>query len=132
MQEDGLLYADETFRIRGAIFEVQRNLGCGFLEGVYQECLSIEFAARGIPYVGLRPLELRYKGKLLKLRYTPDFVCFDKIIVELKAVRELAPEHRAQLVHYLRATGMQIGLLANFGTLKAQVERVVLEAVPSA
>jgi GxxExxY protein len=130
--DDELLYASETFRIRGAIFEVQRTLGCGFLEAVYQESLALEFTYRGIPFVGLRPLDLRYKGQLLRQRYTPDFVCFDQIIVELKAVRELAPEHRAQLIHYLRATGIKVGLLVNFGSLKARVERVVLEeAQPS-
>src|SRR6201999_2936629 len=114
--------------IRGAIFEVHRVLGCGFLEAVYQEALSLEFGTRQVPFVGLRPLELRYKGQLLRQRYTPDFICFDKIIVELKAVRDLAPEHRAQLLHYLRATDLQVGLLVNFGSLSAKIERVVLEA----
>jgi GxxExxY protein len=131
-QDDELLFSAETFRIRGAIFEVQRTIGGGFLEAVYQECLGIEFAARAIPFVGLRPLELRYKGRVLRQRYTPDFVCFDKIIVELKAVSHLAPEHRAQLVNYLRATGLTLGLLVNFGPHIAKVERVVLESVPSA
>jgi GxxExxY protein len=131
-QDDELLYARETFTIRGAVFDVQRSLGGGFLEAVYQECLGLEFAARGIPFVGLRPLELRYKGQLLRQRYTPDFVCFEKIIVELKAVRELAPEHRAQLVNYLRATGLTVGLLVNFGPHIAKVERVVLEPAHSA
>lgn len=130
--EDDLLYAEETFRIRGAIFEVHGTLGCGFLEAVYQESLALEFESRGIPYVGLRPLELRYKGRLLRQRYTPDFVCFGKIIIELKAVRDLAPEHRAQLVHYLRATGLSVGLLANFGSPSARIERVVLESARSA
>ena len=131
-QDGELIYAEETFAIRGAVFEVQRSLGGGFLEAVYQESLGLEFVARGIPFVGLRPLELRYKGQLLRQRYTPDFVCFEKIIVELKAVRELAPEHRAQLVHYLKATGLKVGLLANFGSLSAKIERVVLEQAPSA
>jgi GxxExxY protein len=130
--EGDLLYAEETFRIRGAIFEVHRTLGCGFLEAVYQESLALEFAARGIQFVALRPLHLHYKGRPLRQRYTPDFVCFGKIIVELKAVRELAPEHRAQVVHYLRASRMQVGLLANFGALNAKIERVVLETALSA
>lgn len=131
-QEGELLHAEETFRIRGAIFEVQRTIGGGFLEAVYQECLAIEFQSRGIPFVGLRPLELTYKGQRLRQRYTPDFVCFDRIIVELKAARDLAPEHRAQLINYLRATGLTVGLLANFGPDKAKVERVVLDPAPSA
>ena len=130
--KDNLLHAEETFQIRGAIFEVHRTLGCGFLEAVYQEALALEFTSRGIPFVGLRPLELRYKDQPLRQRYTPDFICFDKIIVELKAVRELAPEHRAQLVHYLKATGLKVGLLVNFGSLSAKIERVVLDEALSA
>jgi len=131
-QDGELIYAEETFRIRGAIFEVQRSMGGGYLEAVYQECLGLEFADRGIPAVGLRPLELRYKGQLLKQRYTPDFVCFESIIVELKAAKDLAPEHRAQLLNYLRATGLTVGLLVNFGPQTARVERVVLDPAPSA
>lgn len=131
-QDGELVYAEETFRVRGAIFEVQRSMGGGYLEAVYQECLGLEFAARSIPFVGLRPLELRYKGQLLRQRYTPDFVCFDRIIVELKAVRELAPQHRAQLLNYLRGTGLSVGLLVNFGPQTAKVERVVLKPALSA
>jgi GxxExxY protein len=127
-----LLHAEETFQIRGAVFEVQRTMGGGFLEAVYQECLGLEFAARRIPFDGLRPLALRYKGQLLRQRYTPDFICFDKVIVELKAAKDLAPEHRAQLLNYLRATGLTVGLLVNFGPQAAKVERVVLEPTPSA
>lgn len=128
-EQDGeLLHAEETFRIRGAVFEVQRTMGGGFLEAVYQECLGLELTARRIPFVGLKPLALRYKGQPLRQRYTPDFVCFDKIIIELKAAREIAPEHRAQLLNYLKATSLQIGLLVNFGPRnRATVERLVLQ-----
>jgi GxxExxY protein len=102
-------------------------MGAGFLEAVYQECLAIEFTASGVPFRALRPLELKYKGQALRQTYAPDFVCFDRIIVELKAVRVLAPEHRAQTLNYLRATGLRLGVLVNFGsTPTAQIERLTL------
>jgi GxxExxY protein len=102
-------------------------MGAGFLEAVYQECLAMEFKAGAIPFVALPPLALSYKGVPLRQRYQPDFVCFDKIIVELKAVREPAPEHRAQVLNYLRATGLKLGLLVNFGSApKARIERLVV------
>jgi GxxExxY protein len=122
-----MLHADEVFRIQGAVFEVNREMGSGFLEAVYQECLAIEFAARAIPYLATTPLPLAYKGARLQQTYVPDFVCFERIIVELKAVREIAPEHRAQVINYLRATGLRLGLLINFGpTSKAQIERLIV------
>jgi len=122
-----LLYAEEVFAIQGAIFEVNRHMGAGFLEAVYQECLAIEFQARGVPFVACRSLKLAYKGQPLRQFYQADFVCFEKIIVELKAVRELASEHRAQVLNYLRSTGLKLGLLVNFGSApKAQIERLVL------
>ncbi len=119
--------ADEAFRIRGAIFEVNKVMGCGFLEAVYQECLSVEFQRREIPFRAMPSLKLGYKGVTLKQTYCPDFICFDSIIIELKAVRELAPEHRAQLCNYLRATGLRVGLLVNFGgSGRATIERMVI------
>jgi GxxExxY protein len=122
-----MLYADEVFAIQGAIFEVNRHMGTGFLEAVYQECLSLEFEARNIPFVASRSLGLTYKGRTLRQTCQPDFVCFDRIIVELKAARDLAPEHRAQVLNYLRATGLRLGLLVNFGSApKARIERLVL------
>jgi len=122
-----LLFADETFLVQGAVFEVSRQMGTGFLEAVYQECLTLELTARGIPFLASPPLTVTYKGQALTQSYRPDFVCFDKVIVELKAVRELAPEHRAQTLNYLRATGLRLGLLVNFGCApKARVERLVL------
>jgi GxxExxY protein len=125
--DDNLLYAQETFQIRRAVFEVSRQMGTGFLEAVYQECLVIELATQGIPFEASPPLALTYKGQPLKASYRPDFVCFGLIIVELKAVRELAPEHRAQVLNYLKATGLRLGLLVNFGCApKARVERLVL------
>lgn len=122
-----LLYRNEVFRIQGAVFEVNREMGAGFLEAVYQECLAIEFAERGIPFVAGPSLSLSYKNHLLRQTYVPDFGCFDSIIVELKAVREFAPEHRAQVLNYLRGTGLRLGLLVNFGSApKARIERLVV------
>lgn len=92
-----LIHAEETFAIQGAIFEVNRQMGAGFLEAVYQECLALEFARRGIPFTAKPLLALTYKDQALTQSYSPDFVCFGTIIVELKAVRELGPEHRAQV-----------------------------------
>jgi GxxExxY protein len=124
---DGLIFAEEVFKIQGAVFEVYRAMGAGFLEAVYQECLEIELEAREIPFRALQPLQLEYRGRILKTRYAPDFICFGSIVVELKAVREIAPEHRAQLMNYLRATGSRLGLLVNFGFApKVQIVRIAL------
>jgi GxxExxY protein len=122
-----MLFAEEVFRIQGAVFEVSRQMGTGFLEAVYQECLAIEFAAVSVPFTASQALTLTYKGRPLKQIYRPDFLCFDQIIVELKVVRELAPEHRAQVLNYLKASGLRLGVLVNFGCApKARVERLVL------
>jgi GxxExxY protein len=126
-EREQLLYREEVFLIQGAVFEVSRQMGAGFLEAVYHECLAMEFAAGGIPFVTCQPLKLAYKGVSLRQTYVPDFVCFDRIIVELKAVREFAPEHRAQVLNYLKASGLRVGLLVNFGDpRKAQIVRLVL------
>lgn len=98
------------------MFEVYRELGCGFLEAVYQECLQKELSKRDIPFKAQPELKLMYKGEPLQQTYKPDFICFEKIILELKAVKEIAPEHKAQVINYLRATGMKLGLLISFGT----------------
>ncbi len=121
-----LLFDDQTYKIRGAIFEVYRELGCGFLESVYQECLEIEFEKRQIPYISQHRLDLSYKGHVLRQTYIPDFLCFDNIIVEIKAVSKISGEHQAQVMNYLKATGKKIGLLANFGSFpKASVCRII-------
>jgi len=120
-----VLYAEEVFQIQGAIYEVNRHMGSGFLEAVYQECLALEFTSRGIPFEAGKALSLSYKGQRLKQFYQADFVCFGTILLELKAVRELAPEHRAQVLNYLAATGFKLGLLVNFGSApKARIERL--------
>ena len=121
-----LKFEDESYRIRGAVFEVYREMGCGFLEAVYQECLEKELGKQDIPFVAQRELVLHYKGDRLAQIYKPDFICFDQIIVELKTVKELAGEHRAQVHNYLKATGLELGLLVNFGHYpKAEIERIV-------
>jgi GxxExxY protein len=109
-----LLFEAETYKILGACFEVYKDKGCGFLEPVYQECLEIELQLQGIPFVAQQRLSLTYKGKALTRQYTPDFVCFDNIIVELKALSACTGEHRSQVHNYLKATGFRVGLLVNF------------------
>jgi GxxExxY protein len=122
-----ILYADEGYAIQGAIFEVYRQMGCGFLESVYQECLEIELTGRGIPFIAQKQLDLHYKSRLLQQKYKPDLICFDKIIIELKATRALDPEHQSQVLNYLNATKFRLGLLVNFGHFpKVQIERIVL------
>ena len=124
--ETEYLYKDESYKIIGACFEVYRERGCGFLEAVYQECLEIELGLQGIPSVTQKPLALEYKGRPLKAQYVPDFICYGQIVLEIKAVRELSEEHRAQVQNYLKATGHQLGLLINFGHYpKIEVERIV-------
>ena len=121
-----IIHKEESYKIIGACFEVYREKGRGFLEPVYQECLEIELRLQGIPYVPQKPLALEYKGHPLRSSYQPDFICNERIVLELKAVTELAGEHRAQVQNYLKATGLKLGLLVNFGHYpKAQVERIV-------
>src|SRR5277367_1656853 len=123
-----ILYKEESYKIVGACFEVYREKGCGFLEPVYQECMELELHFQGIPCVPQKPLALEYKGRPLRSTYQPDFICYEKIVLELKAVTELTDEHRAQVQNYLRATGFKLGLLVNFGHYpKAQVERIASE-----
>lgn len=122
-----ILYREECYQIQGAVFEVYREMGCGFLEAVYQECLEKELSERGIPFVSQPELKLSYKGKPLRQTYIPDFVCHQSIVVELKALATTTGEHKAQVLNYLKATGMRLGLLANFGCYpKATIERIVL------
>ena len=110
-----IVYKAESYAIIGACFEVYNEKGCGFLEPVYQECLGIEFEYQGIPAIAKPSLTLSYRGRILKQTYEPDYVCFGKIIVELKAVSALTDQHRAQLLNYLHATGFELCPLVNFG-----------------
>src|SRR5262249_45278714 len=127
-----LIFKEESYAIVGASFEVYKAKGCGFTEAVYQECLSVEFAFQKIPFDAHRHIPLTYRGHPLTMRFVPDFVCFDKIIVELKAVPTLVDEHRAQVLNYLNATGMHLGLLINFGHYpKLEYERIANTRTPS-
>src|SRR5437899_8927715 len=110
-----IIYKKESYAIIGACFEVYNAKGCGFLEPVYHECVAIEFRHQGIPAISKLSLTLSYRGETLLQTYLPDFICFEKIILELKTVSRLADEHRAQLLNYLHATNLQLVLLVNFG-----------------
>src|SRR5436190_1090019 len=112
---EDLLFREESYALIGACFEVYREKGNGFVEPVYQECLELEFGFQRIPYESQSALHLSYKGVELRQRYIPDFLCYEKILVELKAAKQLADEHRAQVLNYLKATGLRLGLLVNFG-----------------
>ena len=121
-----ILYKEESYAIVGACFEVYNELGCGFLEPIYQECLERELTSRNIPFTSQPTLDLWYKGQRLDLLYKADLLCFEAIIVEIKAVRQLTDEHRAQVHNYLKATGCKLGLLVNFGHHpKLESERIV-------
>lgn len=111
-----LLLKDEVFAVVGAAIEVHRELGPGFLEAVYQEALEMELRDRGIPFEAQKPLRVSYKGKLLNKEYFADLICYNQIIVELKALDRLSGNEEAQLLNYLKATGMRVGLLVNFGS----------------
>ena len=122
-----IIHKEESYKIVGAAFKVYNNLGHGFLEAVYQEALEIELQRQGIPYEREKVLKIQYDGVELKQTYKADFVCFGKIIVELKAVSALDDAHRSQVYNYLHATGHQLGLLLNFGCPdKLEHERIVI------
>jgi GxxExxY protein len=124
---EGLLFKEECYDIQGAIFEVYREMGCGFVESVFQECMEKELRMRGIPFAAQQELQIFYKGVKLEQICKPDLICHGKIIVELKAVKTIAPEHRAQVINYLKASGLRLGLLVNFGHYpKVEIERFVL------
>lgn len=110
-----LLFKEECYRIMGACFEVYKETGCGFVEPVYQECLEIELAMQNIPFRAQEQLKITYKQRSLNQFYIPDFVCYENIILEIKAVSKLTDEFRAQVHNYLKVTGYRLGLLVNFG-----------------
>jgi GxxExxY protein len=123
---EAYLLKDECYKIIGACMEVHSELGSGFLEAVYEEALRIEFDEREIPFASETKLDIFYKGEKLKKYYTADFICYDQIIIEIKALDGLTDEHLAQVLNYLKATGFRVGLLINFGTTKLQYKRVIL------
>ena len=121
---DKIIHHDESFKIVGAAMEVHGIIGCGFTEHLYQEALEEEFRLRNIPYEREKTLHVSYKGKVLSKDFRPDFICYDKIIVELKAVDELIDEHFTQVYNYLKASGLQLGLLINFGNKSLEYKRI--------
>jgi len=121
-----LIYKEECYKIVGACMEVHKTLGAGFLEPVYQEALAIEFKKQRIPFEQEKELKIPYKDVVLKKRYIADFVCYNKIIVETKALNGLISDHIAQTLNYLKATNFKLGILVNFGERSLKYERIVL------
>ena len=115
-----------TYAIIGAAMEVHRQLGCGFLEPVYQEAVALELTHRRIPFEREVKLQLSYKGQELEAKYSVDFVCYGAVVVELKALARLSGTEEAQVINYLKATGLEVGLLVNFGTRSLDHKRFVL------
>lgn len=126
-----VIYPDESYKIIGACFEVHNKMGSGFLEPVYQECMEIEFEFQHIPFQAQQEQHLYYRSRELEQIYKPDFICYGKIIVEIKTVANLIDDHRAQVINYLNATKYKLGILVNFaGHPKLEYERILLTASP--
>ena len=120
-----IILSDESFNIIGAALEVHKIIGCGFTEQVYQEALEEELRLRGIPFSREKTYQITYKDKILTKNFRLDFVCYNKVIVELKAVEDFTDEHYSQVYNYLKATGMELGLLINFGKKSLEYKRVL-------
>jgi GxxExxY protein len=116
---------ERTYKIIGCAIEVHKELGCGFLEAVYHEALEREFLDQEIPHKSQPIIKIFYKGKPLNKTYQPDFTCFDEVLVEIKALSELSGIEEAQLINYLKATGLKVGLLINFGSKSLEHKRLV-------
>ncbi len=127
LKQQELVFKEEAYKVVGACMAVHRELGCGFLEAVYAEAFEMELQAQGIPYKREVPITIEYKGKPLKKSYLADFICFDKIIIELKAINHLESVHESQVLNYLKATGLKLGLLVNFGEQSLKYKRIVKE-----
>jgi len=125
-EQNDLIFEDECYEIYGCIYTVNKKLGTGFLEKVYQEAFEIELKRKNIPFVSQKELEILYDGIPLSSKYMADIICFEKIIIELKSVSNLSNQHKAQLLNYLTATGYKLGLLVNFNSFpKAEIIRMV-------
>lgn len=123
-----LIYKEESYKIIGACMEVYNQMGCGFLESVYHECLEIELAKQNIPFKSHEKLSLSYNEIPLKKDYEADFICYDKIILEIKATSDLTPTFEAQTLNYLNVTRYKLGLLVNFGEYpKLKYKRIILD-----
>ena len=116
---------ERTYKIIGAAMEVHKELGCGFLEPVYQEALETELKSQGIPYKAQSVIDIYYKRKLLEKKYQADFICFNEIIIEIKALVQLSGTEESQIINYLKATGLKVGLLINFGSKSLEYKRYV-------
>jgi GxxExxY protein len=123
---DEYLFKQECYQIIGCCMEVHKELGHGFLEPVYQEALAIVFLEKGIPFEKEKILEIYFRERILTKKYIADFVCYNEIIVELKALEGLTPEHTSQVLNYLKATGKKLGLIVNFGKSRLEYRRVIL------
>jgi len=126
MNNHTLIYKDEAYNIIGSAMTVHRELGCGFFEAIYSEALEIEFKEQGIPFIREATLPISYKGQTLNKQYIADYICYNQIIVELKATTFLESAHEAQVLNYLKATGFKLGLLINFGEPSLKYKRIVL------
>jgi len=120
-----LIYPEEAYQLVGLAMRVHRELGCGFLEPVYQEAFEILLRRNAVPFEREKLLPIYFMGEKLKKEYYADFVCFDKIIVEFKAVSELTAVHEAQVMNYLKAAHFKLGLLFNFGQTSLVHRRIV-------
>jgi GxxExxY protein len=121
-----LLFKEEVYAIIGAAMEVHREKSCGFAEPVYQECMEIELADRKIPTEAQKEMKIFYKGRLLKKTYLADFIAFGEIIVELKALDKLTSREESQVINYLKSSGLEVGVLINFGSPSLEWKRIVL------
>ena len=122
---EGILYKEEAYKIIGAAYEVHKELRSGFLEPVYQEAMDREFKMQGIPYEREYLINIFYKNEKLDKYYKADFICFNEIIVELKALPDITTEHESQLINYLKATHKKLGILINFGKPSLQYKRII-------
>jgi len=127
LNQQELVYKEEAYKIMGACMTVHRELGCGFLEAVYAEALEMELHSQDIPFKREVPISIEYKGQPLKKSYLADFICYDKVIIELKAVNYLESVHESQVLNYLKATGHKLGILVNFGEQSLKYKRLVKE-----
>ncbi len=121
-----IIFQEESYNIIRACISVHKELGCGFLEAVYQEALAIEFRNYGIPFNQEMSLDIYFRNIKLNKKYIADFICYDKIILELKAISKITTEHEAQVLNYLKATGLKLGILINFGQISLTYNRLVL------
>lgn len=123
MDANQFIFGNETYAIIGAAMEVHNTLGFGFIESVYQEAMEVELTKRNIPFIAQHKIQIHYKDVLLNQFFKADLFCYNKIIVELKAVSNILPEHEAQIINHVRATGTKLGLLLNFGEDSLYVKR---------